>query len=184
MDSTQAQKSSFLTIKPEAQQLLPDSRNIIRLTQKEVKTKRRHWNMCCDTGAQSVQSTPVRTGPYLVEQPHEEHGQAGVEHVVEGDEPVFVRGLWGDDRVCVSPTKKHCHASQHPCTCPQSKDIPRERTPASPISYARSRHEFIFIEWAEESKGFSQSSPSSNKRGKESGLFENCWKTSVFILFY
>lgn len=58
----------------------------------------------------------------------------------------------------------------------QSKDIPRERTPASPISYARSRHEFVFIEWAE-SKGFSQSSPSSNKRGRESGLFEKCWKT-------
>lgn len=37
MDLTQAQKS-FLTIKLEA----PDSRNIIGLTQEEVKTKRRH----------------------------------------------------------------------------------------------------------------------------------------------
>lgn len=39
-------------------------------------------------------------GPYLVEQPHEEHGQAGVQHVVEGDEPVFIRSLGGDYRVC------------------------------------------------------------------------------------
>ena len=51
MDSTQAQKS-FLTIKLEA----PDSRNIIGLTQEEVKTKRRHGDVCFDTGAQSVQS--------------------------------------------------------------------------------------------------------------------------------
>lgn len=40
-------------------------------------------------------------GSYLVKQPHEEHGQAGVQHVVEGDEPVFVRSLRGEDRARV-----------------------------------------------------------------------------------
>lgn len=56
-------------------------------------------------------SVPTR-GSYLVEQPHEEHGQAGVEHVVEGDEPVLVCGLQGDDRVCVTdcqPKPVHIH---------------------------------------------------------------------------
>lgn len=116
-------------------------------------------------------------GSYLVEQPHEEHGQAGVEHVVEGDEPVFVRGLWGDDRVCVSPTKKHCQASPCTCTCRLKAGTSPGRAPPPSTSYTHSRHEIVWMEWAE-SKGFSQSSPSSNKWGKESGLFEKCWKTN------
>lgn len=48
------------------------------------------------------EATLSAPGSYLVEQPHEEDGQAGVDHIVEGDEPVFVRSLWGDDRVCVT----------------------------------------------------------------------------------
>lgn len=53
-------------------------------------------------------------------------GQAGVEHVVEGDglglRSSPVRGMTGS----VSPTKKRCQASQHTCLPSQSRDIPKE----------------------------------------------------------
>lgn len=60
MDSIQAQSFSFY--KPEAQWLLPDSRNIIGLTQKEVKAKREKTLKCALQSAQSVQSIPVCLG--------------------------------------------------------------------------------------------------------------------------
>lgn len=100
MNSTQAQKSSFLTIKQEAQfLLLPGNRTAVGFSQEEGKTKRMQWNNICFLLLEQVLClpwrVPVSTRSYLVKQPHEEHRQAGVEHVVERDEPVLVRRLWG-----------------------------------------------------------------------------------------
>lgn len=67
---------------------------------------------------------PSAQGSYLVEQPHEEHGQAGIQHVVEGDEPVFIRSLGGDYRVCHQPGNTGSLVNMHSSAlskpgCPQ-----------------------------------------------------------------
>lgn len=62
------------------------------------------------TGPVGPEVSASAQGSYLVKQPHEEHGQAGVEHVVERDEPVLVRGLWGEDRGHV--TNQHALPAQ------------------------------------------------------------------------
>lgn len=86
--------------------------------------------------------------------------------------------------VCEGMTGSVCHLPSNvarlvnthaPALSKQGHPQGEDACPPTPASYARSRHEIVWMEWAE-SKGFSQSSPSSNKWGKESGLFEKCWK--------
>jgi hypothetical protein len=52
----------------------------------------------------SFHSTPAQAS-YLIQQPHEEHRQTGVQHVVEGDKPILIRRLQTEDRGSMSHTK-------------------------------------------------------------------------------
>lgn len=95
MHSTQAQKSCYYKTRSTALTLVARHQTYNETHSDEVKSKGMHLNICFElheTLSLSGVSLSAQ-GAYLVEQPHEQHGQAGVQHVVEGDEPVFICNL-------------------------------------------------------------------------------------------